>query len=227
MNRDPFRLVVFDMAGTTVEDDHIVAKAFQEAFRPSGIELLEEDIIPLMGYKKSKVIQNVLNAHHLRHDPAEAERIHEYFVQEMIDYYMYSPEVRALPGTEELFEDLKVRGKYVTIDTGFPRDIADVILNRFQWLERGLVDEFIASDEVPEGRPAPYMIRQLMDRLGVQDPALVVKIGDTEVDIREGRNADCGLVVSVTTGAFTREQLLACEPDHIVDHLSEISPLIA
>ncbi|HTD94579.1 MAG TPA: HAD hydrolase-like protein, partial [Chitinophagaceae bacterium] len=54
----------------------------------------------------------------------------------------------------------------------------------------------------------------------------VIKIGDTEVDIQEGRNAKCSIVVSVTTGAFTREQLIPYSPDHIIDNLSDLPDLI-
>ena len=70
------------------------------------------------------------------------------------------------------------------------------------------------------------MIQTLMERSGVEDPNEVVKVGDTEVDINEGRNAGCALVVAVTTGAFTREQLNACHPDHIIDDLSQLPALI-
>jgi len=44
--------------------------------------------------------------------------------------------------------------------------------------------------------------------------------------VEEGRNAACGQVVGVTTGAYTREQLAACHPDHIIDDLQELLPII-
>jgi phosphoglycolate phosphatase-like HAD superfamily hydrolase len=70
------------------------------------------------------------------------------------------------------------------------------------------------------------MIRELMNRAGVEDPSTVLKVGDTEADINEGRNTKCGLVVAVTTGAFTREELEPYGPDHIIDNLSELPKLI-
>ena len=85
-------------------------------------------------------------------------------------------------------------------------------MDRLQWLEKGLVDDVVSSDEVKSGRPHPDMIRELMRRAGVEDPAEVIKIGDTEVDIREGRNAGCLLSIGVTTGAFTREGLSPINP---------------
>jgi phosphoglycolate phosphatase-like HAD superfamily hydrolase len=46
------------------------------------------------------------------------------------------------------------------------------------------------------------------------------------VDIEEGRNAGCGIVVGVTTGAYTRDQLEAYHPDHIIDGLQELELII-
>ncbi len=60
-----------------------------------------------------------------------------------------------------------------------------------QWKEKGLIDDYIASDEVEEGRPQPFMIQALMKRAGISDSKEVIKIGDTEVDVNEGRNAGC------------------------------------
>ncbi len=52
-----------------------------------------------------------------------------------------------------------------------------------------------------------------------QNRQTVVKVGDTSVDVLEGQFAGCGLVVAVTTGAYTREQLVEYQPDHIIDSM--------
>ena len=221
-----YRLAVFDMAGTTVADDNAVGIAFQQAFRNNGYEITLEDVNPLMGYHKPLAIQMVLERLGEEFDEDTVAVIHDDFVNEMIDYYQYDPAVKPLPAVEEVFLELKEKGISVTLNTGFPHEIAETILKRFQWKERGLVDDYIASDEVEQGRPHSFMIHELMNRAGVDDPASVLKIGDTEADINEGRNTNCGLVVAVTTGAFTREQLEPYHPDHILDDLSELTKLI-
>ena len=58
------------------------------------------------------------------------------------------------------------------------------------------------------------------------EAANVVKIGDTEVDIAEGRNTGCGLVVAVTTGAYTRTELEQYHPDYIIDSLQELPGIL-
>jgi phosphonatase-like hydrolase len=222
-----FKLAVFDIAGTTVADDSAVANAFCKAFKVYGYQQVSEaDVKPLMGYKKPLAIRMVLDKLGIDWDVELIEDIHDEFVGEMMDYYEYSPEVRPMLQAEDVFLQLKEKGIRVALNTGFSKDIADVIVNRFQWKEKGLIDDYIASDEVEEGRPQPFMIQTLMERSGVDDPKEVVKVGDTEVDINEGRNAGCALVVAVTTGAFTREQLNTYHPDHIIDDLSQLPALI-
>jgi len=61
-----------------------------------------------------------------------------------------------------------------------------------------------------------------MQRAGIDDAKKVVKIGDTEVDVNEGKNAGCLFSIAVTTGAFTKEQLAAYSPDFIIDDLKEL-----
>jgi len=221
------RLAVFDIAGTTVADQHVVADAFLKAFKSFGYDkITKEDVKPLMGYKKTVAIHMVLEKLGVNGDVELIENIHNEFVNEMMDHYEYSPEVKPMLNTENVFLQLKEKGIKVALNTGFSKDIADVIVSRLQWKEKGLIDDCIASDEVEEGRPQPFMIQTLMQRNGVDDPQEVIKIGDTEVDINEGRNAGCALVIAVTTGAFTKEQLQEHNPDHIIDDLSQLPALI-
>ena len=79
-----------------------------------------------------------------------------------MDHYEYSPEVKAMPPAENVFLQLKEKGIRIALNTGFSRDIADVIVSRLQWKEKGLIDDYIASDEVEAGRPQPFMIQTLM-----------------------------------------------------------------
>jgi phosphonatase-like hydrolase len=222
----PVRLAVFDLAGTTIADDNAVATAFQRAFEVYGYSVAENDIKPLMGYKKPVAIQIMLERMGVEMDEDLVGDIHREFETEMIDHYEYSPEVRPMPGAEDVMRQLKEKGIKIALNTGFSKVIADTILNRLQWIEKGIADYFIASDEVEEGRPQPFMIQMLMQRAGIQDPGEVIKIGDTEVDVNEGINAGCALVVAVTTGAFTRDQLKPYSPDYIIDNLSELPALI-
>jgi phosphoglycolate phosphatase-like HAD superfamily hydrolase len=123
----------------------------------------------------------------------------------MVDFYMSEQDLKPLPAAEKLFAQLREKGIKTGLNTGFTRHITNTILHRLDWKNPSPADAMICSDEVPEERPAPFMIRERMRVFGISDPARVVKVGDTEVDIPDRRNAECGLVVSVTTEAYSRK----------------------
>ncbi|MNL81732.1 Phosphonoacetaldehyde hydrolase [compost metagenome] len=66
-----------------------------------------------------------------------------------------------------------------------------------------------------------------MATLGINSADRIAKVGDTEVDINEGINAGCKYVIGVTTGAFTREQLLPYKPTHVIDDIAEVPGIIS
>jgi phosphonatase-like hydrolase len=220
------KMAVLDMAGTTVTDDGSVANAFKNAFVKNGYAISLEDTHPFMGVKKIVAVRQMLEQLGEEFTDEDVEDIHTDFVDEMIDFYEYDPSVKPFSDTEEVFEQLKEKGIRVTLNTGFPRVIADTIINRFQWKEKSLVDDYIASDEVETGRPTALMIWELMQRAGIEDPAEVVKVGDTFIDIEEGKNAGCKYVVAVTTGSGSEEELKAYQPTHILNSLSELPGIL-
>jgi phosphonatase-like hydrolase len=223
------KLVVFDIAGTTVKDDHNVSKAFQSALKKYDYEVPLEMINPLMGYEKNQAITQMLHLHEQDKSKISTELvndIHHEFIIQMIHFYQSEPGIEPLPNVEETFEALRAEGIKVGINTGFSRDIAEAVVNRLQWREKGLIDYLVGSDEVELGRPYPYMIQKMMDEADITDPLEVVKVGDTEVDVREGQNAGCQYVIGVTTGIFTREELEEYHPTHIIDDIADVISII-
>lgn len=219
-------LAVFDIAGTTVKDDDFVAKAMHEAFAKKGIRLRNIDLRPLMGYHKPLAIKMILEHQSIQYDTALVQALHDDFVEGMLSFYAASPAVAPLAGAEDIFRYLKQSGVLVALNTGFSRNIAEVIVNRFSWVERGLVDTFIGSDEVANGRPHPDMIIELKKRLRLSVEAVTMKAGDTVVDVQEGRAAGCKFIVAVTTGAATAAELEKQRPTHIVNRLMEIPGIL-
>jgi phosphonatase-like hydrolase len=223
------QLVVFDIAGTTVQDRGNVADAFIMAFHEHGFEIPEEEVKKVMGFRKMDAIVLLLAAFApaRKDDEVLIDRIHTRFIANMISFYLNDEELAPLPHAGEVFARLKQQGVKVALNTGFTRAITDTILHRLRWDERNEnIDKVICSDEVAQGRPYPDMIRTLISDLGISSPENVLKVGDTEVDVKEGRNAGCGKVVSVTTGAYTRAQLEHYQPDAIIDDLLELIPII-
>lgn len=224
------KLAVFDMAGTTIKDNSNVAEAFQNAFLTHGIDgVTLEEAQEKMGYPKPLAIRNILSDHIADSKKITKElvsSIHSAFVNSMISYYRETPGISSVEGAEEVFEELHTMGIKVGLDTGFSRDIADVILERIGWKNTPLIDLTVCSDEVENGRPFPDLIVAMMDKLGIKDAKEVIKIGDTEVDVNQGHNSGCLMSIGVTTGAFSKEELAKHDPTHIINSLKELIPIV-
>jgi phosphonatase-like hydrolase len=223
------KLVVFDIAGTTVKDDHNVSKAFKAALEKYNYDVPLEMINPLMGYEKNQAITQMLHLHETDESRITTELvndIHREFVKQMIHFYQFEPGIEPLPNVEKTFAALHDAGVLVGINTGFSKDIAETVVNRLQWQEKGLIDYLVGSDEVELGRPHPYMIQKMMYEGGITDPLEVAKVGDTEVDVREGQSVGCKYVIGVTTGIFTREELEEYHPTHIIDDIAQVLDII-
>ena len=65
-----------------------------------------------------------------------------------------------------------------------------------------------------------------MADLNITDLLGVIKVGDSDTNILEGKNANCDLTIGITTGAQTREQLLKANPDFIIDDIYSIVELL-
>lgn len=217
------QLVVFDIAGTTVRDTGHVARAFTNAFREFDIEAPADKVNQVMGFRKIDAIRLLLPG---ENNEALIDQIHEAFTRNMLASYENDAALSPLPQAEETFKQLKQWGIKIALNTGFTRPVANAILQRLQWNVPETVDMVLCSDEVPEGRPQPDMIKAIMQQMEVTDSKAVAKVGDTKVDVEEGRNAGCGLVVSVTTGAYTRSELELYKPDRIIDSLAELPGLL-
>ena len=69
------------------------------------------------------------------------------------------------------------------------------------------------------------MIDEICSSLSV-DPSKTIKVGDTAIDIDEGKNAQVGMTVGVTTGAQTFEMIAHSEPDYIINGMSALPELM-
>ncbi len=216
------KLLVCDMAGTTVRDDDFVANALLAAFAAHGVEVTREQTLPVMGVKKPVAVRMLLDeAGH----PELADPVHARFVDEMVRFYREDPSVVPMPGAEDVFRWCRERGIKVGLDTGFDRRTAQTVLDRFGW-GPGVIDASVTSDEVAHGRPAPDMVLRLMDLNGVVDPVTVIKVGDSISDMGQGVAAGCLETVGVRSGAATEAELLEAGATVIVDGIADLPSFI-
>ena len=219
------QLIICDMAGTTVRDEHEVESCFTKAAMQTGLKMTDEEILAVQGWAKRHVFEVFWERQ--VGDKGEAWRnqvdtSYTVFREILEEHYRHSA-VLPTVGCLELFALLKERKIPVALTTGFYRKVTNIILEKLGWLS-GLDDQYtrnghsiisasIASDEVGKGRPAPDMIFRAMQLLNVPAATSVINIGDTPSDIQSGKNAGCRFSFCVTNGTHSAEQLSPHFPD--------------
>lgn len=220
-----FDLAAFDLAGTTIADQAgLVPRTFLAVAEAHGIRTDMAELNTMRGRRKTDVLRLLLTRQCPGSDiePLVAAA-HADFQSRILA--AYRRECQPISGVEATFRFLHEHGVKVAFDTGFDRRIVGELMDRLGWLSRGLVDLTVAADDVAAGRPAPDMIRRAMVLAGVCEADRVVKIGDSPMDIQEGRNAGCGAVIGVCTGTNTAETLWACQPTHVLPSVAELPAL--
>jgi len=220
------KMVVFDMAGTTVDENNVVYKTVQKAINEAGFNLtLDQVLAQGAGKEKLQAIKDVLSTYAGSNDETLAKHIYDNFIAQLAEAYG-TLEILPQPNARELFVALHERNILAVLNTGYNRQTAQTIIDKLGW-EKGLdFDELVTATEVAKNRPNPDMILYAMKHFGIVDGKQVVKVGDSAIDIEEGKNAGCALSIGITTGAHTREQLQSVNPDFIINDLAELVAII-
>jgi phosphonatase-like hydrolase len=223
----PIDLVVFDMAGTTIKDSGQVMAAFTAALASCRIAVTESQLRSWRGASKRAVLRHFVEQQFGSDDPdnvARVDRTYAVFCQRLESSYT-SDGATAIPGVEATFNWLVERDVKIALTTGFYRKVTDIILDAVGW-NHGAIDTSVCSDEVPQGRPAPFMIFRAMEATGVTDVRRVIKVGDTALDLLAGTNAGVGVVVGVLSGSQTVVQLASVEHTHILTSVGDLPRLL-
>jgi phosphonoacetaldehyde hydrolase len=218
------RLVVFDWAGTTVDHGCFgPVLAIVRAFARQGIEVAPAEARAPMGLHKKDHLRAMLAM------PAVADRWRrargrDWAEEDVASLYRelvplqleaIGEHCRVVPGLLACLTELRDRGFLIGATTGYFRAAAERVYRaaRDQGFEP---DHSVCADEVPQGRPAPWMIYRIMERLNVYPPSAVVKVGDTVPDVGEGLSAGTWSVGVTRAGSAvgcTEEELAALGPD--------------
>lgn len=209
-------LVVFDMAGTTVEDRGQVPAAFTAALAVHGIVATPDQITRVRGASKRQAIRAFVA------DDETAVQVYAAFQRELAARFK-ADRVRAVAGATECFRVLREAGIRVALTTGFDRDITALLIAALSWQDAA--DTLVCGDDVANGRPAPDLIVRAMADTGIADPLLVATVGDTTLDLEAGAAAGVGWNIGVLSGAHRRDALARSPHTHILGSVADLRPL--
>ncbi len=216
------KLVVSDMAGTTVQDTGEVARAFTAALAEHGVEASAEQINAVRGASKREAIATLVARRYNNADPARVEAVYASFKSHL--QRVFTREAKPIDGAMQAFAWLRDNNIKLALNTGFDRDITEILLDALGWREKA--DAVICGDDVKQGRPAPFMIYRAMELTDTFDVRQVLNVGDTVSDLQAAHNACVGVSVGVLSGAHARAQLEREPHTHLIESIAALPALL-
>lgn len=254
--RGPLQGIVLDWSGTTIDYGCMApAQVFVEVFRAHGVLMTLDEARGPMGMTKRDHIRALLHlprvaeawqaVHGQAPDEAALNSLYADFVPRQMKTIVQHSDL--ILGVVETIAALRARGLKIGSCTGYSRAMMDVLAPIAA--QAGYAPDCIVTpNDVPYGRPTPFMIYANALRLGIYPLQAIVKIGDTAIDIEEGRNAGCWTVGLALTGNeiglsraewaalsaseaqtrldAARRRLYDVGAHYVIDSLSDVPPII-
>ncbi|MGJ1421808.1 HAD hydrolase-like protein [Sphingobacterium spiritivorum] len=235
------KLALFDMAGTTVQDNREVEKCFFEAIRATQLEVSSEKINSMMGWSKYRVFETIWKDEIGENHPSFKDKVDESyaFFCNTLEHHYETYGAKPYDGVPEVFEFCRENDIRIALTTGFYRKVTDIILRKLGWdkdldssyirlhnTSDNIINCSVSSSDVVNGRPEPDMIHLAMEKCQIRDAATVINIGDTPSDLQSAHRANVGYSVGSLYGTHTVHELNYYPSDKLIHQPLEIIELI-
>jgi phosphonatase-like hydrolase len=216
------QLVIFDLMGTLVSNVDVVTEAYSAALAEAGLTdgsdehaTALNEVRALLGRPTLDVLTEVLG------DAVRAEEATWAFDDLVIER---AGTLLPVDGAAETLEELQRRGILAAVTTSFSADVRKAVLTALGWSDRFAAQ--LSAHGQHRGHPAPDLLLEAILELHIDSVGQVAVVGDTIADLEAGNRAGSGLVIGVTTGAHTTEQLLEAPHTHLVDSVADVPSVL-
>lgn len=212
------KCIIMDWAGTAVDYGCFApVAAFIESFKAIGISVTASETRAHMGLTKIEEIRALFESERINSCFREKfgrnyneEDVQARFAEfQRILFATLEEYTDPIPYVTDIIAQLRAQGIKVGSTTGYTKDMMNVIIPAAA--QKGyVIDNCVTSDDLPAGRPNPYMIFQNMCQLAIPCCQSVLKYGDTISDIKEGVNAgvwSVGVILGSNELALTKEEV--------------------
>jgi phosphonoacetaldehyde hydrolase len=254
--QQPIRGVILDWAGTTVDYGSLApTRVFVEIFRQRGVEITVAEARGPMGRAKPDHIWEILslprvsaiwkNQYGRPPEAADVQAMYTDFLPLQKATLQQKSDV--IPGVPEAIRKLRARGLKIGSSTGYTRELMEIVAPLAA--VRGYApDAMVCADDVPAGRPAPWMNFLNAQKLDIYPMSAVIVVDDTEIGIEAGLNSGAITVAVTQTGNALglsaeeanrlpaedmasrlreiEQQFRACGAQHVIRSVAELPELI-
>lgn len=215
--------VFLDWAGTVVDHGSVApVKALEDVFASAGVSVSRPAIRRYMGVAKKDHVRCLLQEHDVAHrwsklygaapSEADVDRLYAQFEPRMMNAIGNYAQV--ISGVPETAAQLRARGIKLAGTTGYTRSMLEII-EGLAAQQGYATDASLAPEDVGAGRPFPWMCYRLAIDLRVYPLSACVKVGDTDSDMLEGRNAGMwtiGVTRSGNGSGLTEQEWTKTDP---------------
>ncbi|WP_037144362.1 phosphonatase-like hydrolase [Rhodococcoides fascians] len=221
----PIDLVVFDMAGTTVEDSGLVQGSFAAADEHAGLSHDSDEKARMLQYVTDTMGQSKIEVfRHLSGGNEEQAQSANKAFERCYGQLVADGACSAVPGAEHLLAELRSTGVATALTTGFAHETQQAILAALGWQD--VADIVLCPGDGVRGRPFPDMPLTALLRSGASSVQSMLVVGDTTSDITSGIRSGARAVVGVLTGAHNADQLRAAGASHVVDSVADLPSVL-
>lgn len=220
------QMVAFDWAGTTVDyASSAPSMVFDRVFASVGIKLTKEEINAPMGMEKMAHIRELLSCESgnrqwldVQKKPwteEDVEMLYHKFEETL--YQIVAEYSEPIPGAVETVQELRKKGLKIGSTTGYTSQMMEQVIPKAKAMGYE-PDCVITPDVTGMSRPTPFMLFECMKQLNVYPPCTVVKVGDTVVDMQEGKNAGAwcvGILAASNLLGLSREEYEAMDREEL------------
>ena len=217
------KTIILDWAGTTVDFGSFApVKAFMTAFAEYGLDPTADETRAPMGLAKRTHVKMMLEGERLSqewiakygkpHTEADIDAIYEKFEPAL--FGVLKNYANPLPNVLDAVAQIREMGIKIGSTTGYTKQMMDIVAPLAK--ENGYAPDYLVCPEDVDGkgRPYPYMIWRNLEALGCSNIGEVLKIGDTEADMQEGKTAGClcvGVIIGSSVLGLSESELASLE----------------
>jgi phosphonoacetaldehyde hydrolase len=229
----PIRGVILDWAGTTVDYGSLApARVFVEIFRQRGIEITVAEARGPMGRSKPDHIWEILTLPRVsaiwqtRNGRAPVASDVQALYTDFLPLQKATLQQKSdvIPGVPEAIRKLRAQGLKIGSSTGYTRELMEIVAP-IAALRGYAPDVVVCADDVPAGRPAPWMNFLNAQRLDIYPMSSVVVVDDTPIGVQAAINSGAIAVAVSQTGnalGLAAEEAAQLPPDEMTRRLQAI-----
>ncbi|OPY26378.1 MAG: fructose-1-P/6-phosphogluconate phosphatase [Methanocella sp. PtaU1.Bin125] len=214
-----YRAVLFDMDGVVTDTMPVHLRAWQEAFRPYGVDVEKMDVYLREGMQSKAMAREIAREKGREFSEGELKKIVEekgrIFDREAAGH------ARAYDGVAATLTMLRNNGLKTALVTGSRSASAHKVLQAAGLA--GLFDVVVTGDDTEKGKPDPDPYLKAIEKCGV-DRLNCIVVENAPLGIRSAKAAGVDYVIAVST-SLGADYLK--EADEVVDSVAKLEQCLA